>query len=447
MNKTLTIFLSKIILKLLKLIGRGSSLPGEIALKLNKNLLKEFKINSKIIAVTGSSGKGSTSSMIVDSLRELGYSVAHNMKGSNLKFGIITLLIENSNIHGELNQDFLVFEMDERYAKYVFCDIEPDFVIVTNVTRDQPPRQGNVDIVLNDIKNAIPKKSHIILNADSPYMQNLVIDKENEVTYYSVCENKFSENKSIYKKLNIYYCPKCSCKLKYSYYNFEENGKYICTNEKCGFEYPRPDFEVTDINFESNIITINNKYKINTEPKLLFNVYNVIAAFSTLSLLNLKNEDISNVLSMEKLNKKIYSSYTQNSRNVYVLNNKNENATTFNQSLFFVNMNKDTQKTIVIGWWQISRRYEYNDISWLYDVDFEILKEQNIESIVCVGPEAYDIAARLKLSGIDKNLINPFTKLKDATDYIKDKTKGEVYGILNFDYVTPFNKYMKGEKA
>ena len=262
MNKTLTIFLSKIILKLLKLIGRGSSLPGEIALKLNKNLLKEFKINSKIIAVTGSSGKGSTSSMIVDSLRELGYSVAHNMKGSNLKFGIITLLIENSNIHGELNQDFLVFEMDERYAKYVFCDIEPDFVIVTNVTRDQPPRQGNVDIVLNDIKNAIPKKSHIILNADSPYMQNLVIDKENEVTYYSVCENKFSENESIYKKLNIYYCPKCSCKLKYSYYNFEENGKYICTNEKCGFEYPRPDFEVTDINFECNIITINNEYNV-----------------------------------------------------------------------------------------------------------------------------------------------------------------------------------------
>lgn len=444
MNKTLTILISKICLKFLKIIGRGSSLPGKIALKLNKNIIKQINIKSKIVAVTGSSGKGSTSSMIVEVLRKSGYSVAHNMKGSNLKFGIATLLIENSNLHGILNKDYLVFEMDERYAKYVFCDIQPDFLIVTNVTRDQPPRQGNVDLVLNDIKLAIPKKTHIILNADSPYMQNLILDISNQVSYYSVGKNKYSKNESIYKKLNIYYCPKCNAKLDYSYYNFEENGKYRCNNEKCGFEMPEPLCEVTDIDYDNNLITIDGTYTIKTECKLLFNVYNVIACFTVLKLLNIDLDKATKYLKEYYLNKKIYSNYKQNNRNVYVLNNKNENSTTFNQSLNFINMNEEI-KTIVIGWWQISRRYEFNDISWLYDIDFEILKSHKIESILCIGPERYDIATRIKLAKIDKSKILTFENVKDACTFLKSNTTHDIYSILNFDYVTPFNKYMKGE--
>lgn len=445
MNKFFTLLISKICLRILKLIGKGSSLPGKIALKLDKNIIKKIKIKSRVIAVTGSSGKGSTSSMIVEVLRKSGYSVAHNMKGSNLKFGIVTLLVENSNLKGELNKDYLVFEMDERYAKYVFCDIEPDFLIVTNVTRDQPPRQGNVDVVLQDIKLAIPAKTHIILNADSPYMQNLIIGLTNYVSYYSVAKNKYSLLESLYKKLNIYYCPKCNSKLNYSYYNFEENGKYKCINEKCGFEIPEPLCEVTDIDYQNNILTIDGTYNIKTECKLLFNVYNVLACFTALKLLNIDLDKATKYLKEIYLSKKIYSHYTQNSRNVYVLNNKNENSTTFNQSLHFVNMNKE-MKTIVVGWWQISRRYEFNDISWLYDIDFEILNTHELETVICVGPERYDIATRIKLSGIDKSKILTFENIKDACTFLKSNTSHDIYSILNFDYVAPFNKYMKGEK-
>jgi len=40
-----------------KLMGRGSSLPGQITLKFFPDVLKYIKMHSKVIAVTGSNGK------------------------------------------------------------------------------------------------------------------------------------------------------------------------------------------------------------------------------------------------------------------------------------------------------------------------------------------------------------------------------------------------------
>ena len=88
----------------------------------------------------------------------------------------------------------------------------------------------------------------------------------------------------------------------------------------------------------------------------------------------------------------------------YTLNNKNENSTTFNQSLLFMERDKQP-KTIIIGWKEISRRYKFNDLSWLYDINFELLKKHDVEKVVCVGLERFDIATRIKLAGIDSKKI------------------------------------------
>ena len=39
--------------------------------------------------------------------------------------------------------------------------------------------------------------------------------------------------------------------------------------------------------------------------------------------------------------------------------------------------NKDL-KDIVIGWKEISRRYKHFDVSWLYDVEFELLNNKTL---------------------------------------------------------------------
>jgi UDP-N-acetylmuramyl tripeptide synthase len=86
--KYVAIFCAKLVILLGKILKRGSSMPGKIALKIDKNLLKKMKMPNKIIAVTGSSGKGSTSSILAQVYRKMGYKVVHNSSGANLKAGI-----------------------------------------------------------------------------------------------------------------------------------------------------------------------------------------------------------------------------------------------------------------------------------------------------------------------------------------------------------------------
>ena len=56
--------ISKFVYMIGKLVGKGSSMPGKIALKLDKNILKKVALPDDIIVVTGSNGKTSTVEMI-----------------------------------------------------------------------------------------------------------------------------------------------------------------------------------------------------------------------------------------------------------------------------------------------------------------------------------------------------------------------------------------------
>ena len=177
---------------------------------------------------------------------------------------------------------------------------------------------------------------------------------------------------------------------------------------------------------------------------MLYNAYNTLAAFTTLSLNGLDKNIICKLINEISNNKKLYNFYKYNNRDVYVLNNKAENATTYNESVLFSHRDKDL-KTIVLGWKEISRRYDFDDISWLYDIDFEMLKKDKIDKFICTGPQKYDLATRLKYAGFDEKKIICFDNLYKAEKVIK-KSSGSIYAILNFDYLDFFNDIMKEEK-
>ena len=106
----------------------------------------------------------------------------------------------------------------------------------------------------------------------------------------------------------------------------------------------------------------------------------------------------------------------------------------------------DDLKTVVVGWETISHRYPYNDISWIYDINFEILKNNNVNEVICVGPTCYDIATRIEIAGIGKEKIVTFKNFNDSLDKILNNTKGNIYFIVNPDYVIPLLKILKGGK-
>lgn len=440
MNK-LIIFMCKIGGAILRKLGRGSNLPGEIAYRLNKNIMKSFKMPKTVIAVTGSAGKGSTSSVIAKTLRLNGYTVAHNYMGSNMVPGVISTLIEYSNLKGEIKKDVLVIEVDERNTKEVFDSIKPNYVVITNITRDQPPRHGHVDLVFDKINDALKKNMHLVINGDDPYLRKFNLDDEFNATYYGISSNKYSYKENKFDNINMYYCPKCGKKLNYNEYYFESTGDYYC---KCGFKRPKMDVLATSIDLDKSIMTINKKNDINISFNVLYYAYNILACYSVCKLMGIKEEDISKSISSLENNKKLNDLYTYKNRKVYVMNNKNENSTTFNQAVLYTS-NHDCKKTIVIGWKEISRRYEFNDMSWLYDIKFELLNNDKTDKVICVGRDRYDIALRMKYAGFKEEQIMMYNDLNEATDMIKNKSKGDIFAILNFDYVIPFNNLMAGD--
>lgn len=437
--KFLAIITGKLIIFAGNILHRGSSLPGKIALKIDKNLLNELKYPNIRIAVTGSSGKGSTSSLIAKVLKDNGYKVSYNDKGSNLTWGCTTSFLRNISLRGKFKSDILVIEIDERDTKEMFPCLKPTHIVVTNLTKDQPPRQHHIDNVYKEILKGIPVNSKIVTNIDEPYLRNFERDTKNEMIYFSLDKNKYSYKNQIFENLNTYYCPYCKGKLEYEFYNFETLGKYHCS--KCDFKNNNPKVLATNLDLEEETIEINNN-KINIGGNFLYHAYNTIAAYTTLKDIGLEESNI--IASINKFNKYATYSYELNDKVYVPMSCKAENATTFNGAIFKTIMNKE-KKDIIIGWKEISRRYEHFDVSWLYDIEFELLNNSALNKIYAVGVDAENIKKRLLLAGIPEEKIKTGASIPEIKEMVKSDEVKYIYGILNFDYIEPFKETFKEE--
>ena len=432
-------FVGKTVFKITKILKHGgSTFPGTVVLKLFPNYLKKIKYPDNIIMVTGSCGKGSTAKLITNILEENGTSVCTNSNGANLTEGIATTII--LNVKGKkLKQDALVLEVDERYLKIITKYIRPKYLIINNITRDQPPRHGNFDIVFNEILKGITKSTHLIVNGDDPITKKYSLYHKGEITYFGIDKSKYSyKYHDDVKDYN--YCPKCGSKLNYEYYNYGSLGNFKCS--KCDYKRDDIKYSITNIDYDTNEVTINKEYKIKVSANVLSNLYNVVAAFSIADILKIDSKVIVSSLSKDMIENKLYEEFTVKDRKYTILNCKAENNSTYNLALLYASRDKN-QKTIVIGHREISRRYNHFDVSWMYDCYFEILNKNDY--VICAGPNAYDFATRMKLAGIKKENIIVLEDLTNIKKIVEEQTKGNVYGILNFDYVKPFKDNIKEE--
>ena len=137
MRLILAIVVCKILRRIGKLVGKGSSLPGQYALKICPDVLGQVQLPKHIIAVTGSNGKTSTVEMIAAILRAAGKDVVYNAEGSNQIEGVTTLILSRSTLGGKVKGDVLLLESDERYARLSFRHFHPTHFVITNLYRDQ----------------------------------------------------------------------------------------------------------------------------------------------------------------------------------------------------------------------------------------------------------------------------------------------------------------------
>lgn len=178
--KTLSILSTKLSAWGLHLIGRGGSMPGSIGCKVDKNILTKLKFNGPVILVTGTNGKTSTANMITDLFQNAGYNVISNRKGDNLKAGIVTTLLTNCKLNGEIKANAVVLECDELNVRHILPFIPVTDFVVNNFFRDQLDRAREMEQLIDSIEKVLPDyKGRLILNANDPNVVrlNLVAQK------------------------------------------------------------------------------------------------------------------------------------------------------------------------------------------------------------------------------------------------------------------------------
>ena len=431
MKSTLLIIYNKIIYRICRLFKRdGSVFPGSSVKKHDKNILKKIKYPKYVIGITGSSGKGSTTSLVAYILEKNGYKVVWNKNGSNLINAAITLILNNTNaVTKKMNCDILLMELDESYIKEIFDKNVLTHLLVTNITRDQPARNGHPEIILNKIINSIGDNTHVIINADDPFLNRIKYTHHGLITTYGVAKTKYDSLEPINESVDAQYCPLCHSKLKYDFYHTGHIGKYKCTN--CDFGREKVNFEAADVNLKKQFFTINDSiYHINKD--VFFAVYYTLAAYTLLKTIGINDDKIKKYLNDEPMVSKRLKEYKIDNRYVEMLESKNENNLSYYESLHYIKNVKD-KKTVILGFDNVSRRYKLNDISWLYDVKFELLNDDNIDKIFIIGRFRYDVLTRLKYANIPDEKIVVVDKINDIIDKVRNESVGNIYTMVCFD--------------
>ena len=441
-----TILVSKMIMKACRLVKLGgTTLPGEIALKIYPDIAKAITKNFRVIMVTGTNGKTTTTRIIGQILKENSINYITNKSGANLVNGVISTFIDWVDITGRCHCKTALLEVDEAAFNKMSDFLEPDILVVTNFFRDQLDRYGELYTTLKGVASGIHKSARmkLILNADDSLCASLGRGTKKKVIYYGFGEKAYCSSEQAVNS-DAMFCIYCKTRYKYSNHVYGHLGGFECP--KCGYRRPvshitctkvkeltsthsRIEFTVSSLPFDNKkgkpvkVSKARIKMKINGCKKFyrqkrwrvkqyytarvnlpgLYNIYNSLAALSCGFAMKLPVKNSIKALNNFECGFGRMETINTSGKTIKVILVKNP--TGFNQVLNYILTEKNNiQLAFLIN----DRIADGTDVSWLWDVDFEKLQDmqERIDNIYASGIRAEDMAVRLKYAGIFTNKIN-----------------------------------------
>lgn len=398
MRKILAIWAAKAAAVAGRILGKKSSAtPGKIAMRICPDIIKILSENvtKGIIVVTGTNGKTTTNNLLNSALLKCGYRTVCNNVGANMISGVANAFVLACDIFGKLKVDYAVLEIDEASARRVFVHLKPTYMVVTNLFRDQLDRYGEIDTTVKLIDEAIEMADGVklILNGDDPLTSQF--GENRTAFYYGISEQVLPQVRELGEG---HFCTKCGKEQKYNYFHYSQLGDYYCEN--CGNKRPEIDFDATNIDLSGSMkFTVNGKTNIDVNYRGFYNIYNILGVYSALSVMGVDISDFNSILADYK--PQIGRMELMNLGKPFILNLA-KNPAGFNQAIQTVMLDK-RKKDVIIAINALEN--DGQDVSWLWDVDFDKLKDENLNTLTTTGKRIYDISLRFKYDNVDINLI------------------------------------------
>ena len=404
----------------LRRLGRGgTNLPGKLALKIDKNILGELSRGVKVTVVTGTNGKTTTSRMIEQAFADAGLKYFSNKSGANLLTGIIAVFAQHCTASGKCPYTHALIECDEAAFRRTSEFLPVECLVVNNIFRDQLDRYGEITHTLNAIREGITHipDATLCLNADCSLTASLADKVPNKVVWFGV--NVPIYENAAHELSDAPYCIRCKTEYEYDYITYGHLGGFRCP--KCGYCRHEPDVAVIKIlaagadasDVELSIFGRAHEVHVNLPGG--YNIYNAAAAAAVAHVVGIDEQTAVSALGQFECGFGRAEQFQLGQSQARMMLVKNPAG--FNQ---VINLIAHDTGTCKLAFLLNDRFADGTDISWIWDVDFESLAEQqnHFTRIFVSGVRADDMALRLKYAGF------PSDRLEVIRDY--DKLLGEV---------------------
>jgi UDP-N-acetylmuramyl tripeptide synthase len=395
--------------------GGGSTVPGVVARRVDPEVLTKLSRRLRLgsVAITGTNGKTTTTRMVSRILRTAGIGAVNNSTGANLVTGVSAALVSDSGLAGTPGSEMGLFEVDEASVPRVAAEAQIKILAVLNLFRDQLDRYGELAYTGKVIASAfgdLPQNGAVVLNADDPLVASLGRSARRPV-FYGIDEPVLDTGR-LQHVADSKDCPVCGTALIYETVYMGHVGVYDCPRRD--FSRPEPEYRASRVHLEgakgSEFLLSTPKGEAEVKIGLpgLYNVYNALAAATVAGEAGVGLTEISRGLGEFGGAFGRVERVRAGDREAFLLLIKNPVG--FNEILRTFVTSADAKNVLIAI---NDNDADGRDVSWLWDVDFEMLADARTEGKTDAAPfavsgiRAEDMAVRLKYAELPVGPVIP----------------------------------------
>ena len=421
---TLALAASKLTAAGIRRLGRGggTSAPGLVADRIDGAMLTKLtgRLPEGVVVVAGTNGKTTTSRMIADIFEAAGLGVVHNRSGSNLVRGVVSAFVGRASLSGAPGGDIGVIEVDEAALPELVRRTRPRVLLLNNLFRDQLDRYGELHAIAkrwHAVLRELDGGTTVVVNGDDPTLVAITDDLAARRVCFGLDESRY-RLEALPHAADAAECRLCGADLAYLSLYVSHLGNWYCSG--CGRSRPVLAYTGRDIalhGVESLDLCIDEAESGSHPVRIgipgLYNAYNVVAAIAVARENGIDWPSIGQALAGFRAAFGRIERVAYRGRQLTLALVKNP--TGFNEVLRML--------TVETGGLTVPTLIAINDldadgrdVSWLWDVDFELLAEGD-GMLYTTGLRGPDMANRLKYAGVPVKRIRPVaSELADGLD-------------------------------
>jgi UDP-N-acetylmuramyl tripeptide synthase len=389
--------------------GGGTTLPGKVLWKVDPDAVDALaaRLPDGVAVVSATNGKTTTTAMAAEILgadRQL----AWNRAGANLLSGIASALVAARG--AELG----LFEVDEGALPEALVRTRPRVVALGNLFRDQLDRYGELEIVAERWRAAIaglPSATSLVVNADDPVVADLADGRAGAIRFG--LDDPRQARVGLQHAADSKYCLRCGTPYEYAAVYVGHLGDYRCP--ECDHRRPALDLAVRDIELRGllasrfRLVTPAGDTEIDLALPGLYNVYNAAAAAALALAVGASLVDVRTGLSRFSAAFGRFERIPAGGKSVVLLLIKNPAGA--NEVVRTLEIGVPPVLVVALN----DAIADGQDVSWIWDVDFEPLLE-HVGVVIASGERAAELGLRMTYGGLSRDRLEVVPSLEAALD-------------------------------